>query len=184
MADPLPTYVFEDVSADLFQHGNLHLLVYADRLSGWPVIHQWRRDPTAREVVQAVESYFVELGVPMRIRSDNGPQFDAGAFQVALQRWCVAWGNSTPHYPQSNGHVEAAVNAVKVLVDKIAPSGDLSSEEFLTGLLEFRNTPLEWTLAGPDRIWSPASFGGSRSSFILCIQMEGSDAGTRAEGGG
>jgi hypothetical protein len=48
-------------------------------------------------------------------------------------------GSSTPHYPQSNGHTEAAV---KELVLKLAPSGDLSSEEFLAGLLEFRNTPL------------------------------------------
>ena len=186
MADPLPTYVFEDVSADLFQHGNLHVLVYVDRLSGWPVIHQWRRDPTAREVVQAVVSNFVELGVPMRFRSDNGPQFDAGAFQAALQRWGVAWGNSTPHYPQSNGHAEAAVKAVKELVAKIAPSGDLSSEEFLTGLLEFRNTPPPgmWPITGPNRIWASTSFSGSCSSFILRIQMEGSDGGPRAEGGG
>jgi hypothetical protein len=51
MADPMPTYVFEDVSADLFQHGSLHVLVYAARLSGWPVVHQWKRDPTAREVM-------------------------------------------------------------------------------------------------------------------------------------
>jgi transposase InsO family protein len=81
---------------------------------------------------------FVELGVPMRFRSDNGPQFDAGVFQETLKRWGVAWGNSTPHYPQSNGHTEAAVKAMKELVAK---TGDLSSEEFLAGLLEFRNTP-------------------------------------------
>lgn len=87
MSDPPPTYVFQDVSADLFQHGSLHVLVYADRLSGWPVVHQWRRDPTAREVVQAVVSNFVELGVPMRFRSDGGPQFSAGIFQEALKRW-------------------------------------------------------------------------------------------------
>lgn len=141
MADPVPTYVFEDVSADLFQHGSLHVLVYADRLSGWPVVHQWKRDPTAREVMQAVISNFVELGVPKRFRSDNGPQFDAGIFQAALQRWGVAWGNSTPNYPQSNGHAEAAVKAVKELVLKLAPSGDFHREEFLAGLLEFRNTP-------------------------------------------
>jgi hypothetical protein len=49
MTDPLPTHVFEDVSADLFQSGRLHVLVYADRFSGWPVIHRWKRDPTARE---------------------------------------------------------------------------------------------------------------------------------------
>jgi hypothetical protein len=30
MADPLPTYVFEDVSADLFQHESLHVLVYVN----------------------------------------------------------------------------------------------------------------------------------------------------------
>ena len=39
------------------------------------------------------------------------------------------------------------MKAVKELVAKIAPSGDLSSEEFLTGLLEFRNTPLECGLS-------------------------------------
>jgi hypothetical protein len=77
----------------------------------------------------------------MRLRSDNGPQFKAGLFQAALKRWIVVWGNSTPHYPQSNGHAEAAVKTVKELVLKLAPSGDLSLEEFLAGLLEFRNTP-------------------------------------------
>jgi hypothetical protein len=147
MSDPLPDFVFEDVSADLFKHGTLHVLVYADRLSGWPVVHQWRRDPTAREVVQAVVHNFVELGVPMRFRSDNGPQFDAKIFQDTLNRWGVAWGNSTPHYHQSNGHAEAAVKAVKELVAKTAPSGDLSSEDFLAGLLEFRNTPHECGLS-------------------------------------
>jgi hypothetical protein len=59
----------------------------ADRLSGWPVIHQWRRDPTVREVVQAIVHNFVELGVPMRFRSDNGSQFDAGIFKKTLKRW-------------------------------------------------------------------------------------------------
>lgn len=34
MADPLPSHVFEDTSAYLFQSGYLHELVYADRLSG------------------------------------------------------------------------------------------------------------------------------------------------------
>ncbi|KZR99650.1 Uncharacterized protein APZ42_004402, partial [Daphnia magna] len=53
MRDPLPSRVFEDVSVDLFQSGPLHFLVYADRLSGWPIVHQWHHDPSAREVTQA-----------------------------------------------------------------------------------------------------------------------------------
>jgi hypothetical protein len=95
------------------------VLVYADRLSGLPVLHQWLHDPSARELVQAVINNFLELGVPMRLRSDNGPQFEAGVFQAALKRWGVAWGNSTPHYPQSNRHAEAAVKTVKELVLKL-----------------------------------------------------------------
>jgi hypothetical protein len=63
-----------------------HVLVYADRLSGWSVVHQWRREPTTREVVQAAVSNFFELGVPMRFRSDDGPQFNAGIFQDTLWR--------------------------------------------------------------------------------------------------
>ncbi|KZS02194.1 Uncharacterized protein APZ42_000862, partial [Daphnia magna] len=86
---------------------------------------------------------FVDLGVPVRLRSDNGPQFDSNLFQSKLRQWGVQWGNSTPHYPQSNGHVEAAVAATKELVTKISPSGDLSSHEFSRGMLEFRNTPRE-----------------------------------------
>ena len=177
MSDPLPTFVFQDVSADLFQHGNLHVLVYADRLSGWPVVHQWRRDPTAREVIQAVVHNFVELVVPMRFRSDNGPQFDAGVFQETLKRWGVAWGNSTPHYPQSNGHAETAVKAMK----ELAKTGDLSSEEFLAGLLEFRNIRC---IASTNFIRPPTPLHHPGASIVLCSQMEGRHDGTGATGGG
>jgi len=48
---------------------------------------------------------------------------------------------SSPHYPQSNGHAEAAVKSVKHLIMKVAPSGNIDCEEFDRGLLELRNTP-------------------------------------------
>ena len=139
--DPLPTYPFERVSADLFQAGSLHALVYADRLSGWTVVHQWRHTPSAKEVGRAVISNFIDLGVPLCFRSDGGPQFDAKEFRDLLLRWGVEWRPSSPTYAQSNGHAEAAVKAVKTLVLKTATSGDLNSEAFLRGLLELRNTP-------------------------------------------
>ena len=48
---------------------------------------------------------------------------------------------STPHYPHSNGHAESAVKAMKSLVAKSAESGDIDSDEFCEGLLEWFNTP-------------------------------------------
>jgi hypothetical protein len=82
LSAPLPTYVFEDFSTDLFQHGSIHSV----GVRGQAVrLNQWRRGPTAREGVQfAVVGNFVELCVLMRFRSDNGPQFDADVFQDAL----------------------------------------------------------------------------------------------------
>ena len=141
MRDSPPDFVFQVVSADLFQAGKLNVLVYSDRLSGWPVIHQWHHSPTAREVARAVIGNFVGLGVPVRIRTDGGPQFAAKEFQDALSRWGVTWSPTTPHFPQSNGHAEAAGKTIKALSLKAAPTGDLNNESFLQGLLEFRNTP-------------------------------------------
>lgn len=47
LMEPPPHRLFEDVSADSFQHGSLQVLVYMDRLSGWPVVHsrRWKRYP-------------------------------------------------------------------------------------------------------------------------------------------
>ena len=55
----------------------------------------------------------------------------------------MLWIPFSPTCAQSNiaGHAEAAVKAVKHLMLKAAPSGDLASEEFLQGLLKLRNTP-------------------------------------------
>ena len=141
MADPLPEFVFQSVSADLFQAGNLYFLVYTDRLSGWTVVHQWRHLPSSKEVIRAIIGDFVDLGIPQRFRSDGGTQFSSKEFRGFLNRWKVEWCPSTPTYAQSNGHAEATVKSVKHLVLKCATSGDLSSEEFLQGLLELRNTP-------------------------------------------
>ena len=48
---------------------------------------------------------------------------------------------STPHYPQSNGNAESAVKAVKHLIQKMAPSGNLDCEALDRDLHELRNTP-------------------------------------------
>jgi hypothetical protein len=115
MSNPPPTRVFEDVSGDLFQFGMLNVLVYADRLSDWPVVHQWRHNPSAREVTQTIIENLVDLKVPVRMRSDNGPRFEVHSFQAKLRKWSVAWGNFAPKYSQSNGHAEAAVAAIQIM---------------------------------------------------------------------
>ena len=139
--DPPPKRPFEDVSADLFSHAGKSYLVYVDRLSGWIKITEFRHDPSSQQVISALRKYFVDTGVPVRIRTDGGPQFSASKFRQFLKRWGVNQALSIPHYPQSNGHAEAAVKAMKRLVAKSTEAGNIDSDEFCEGLLEWLNTP-------------------------------------------
>ena len=142
MTDPPPTRVFEDVSADLFSYAGRSYLVYVDRLSGWPALHLFPRDDTtSRQVIRALRENFVTLSVPVRLRTDGGPQFASHDFRAFMKRWGVCHVMSTPHYPASNGLSEAAVKSVKSLVAKTTVGGNLDDESFDRGLLELRNAP-------------------------------------------
>ena len=141
MSDPPPSRPFEDVSADLFCYAGKSYMVYVDRLSGWIKIAEFRQEPSSQQVISTIRRYFVDAGVPVRIRTDGGPQFAFNKFRQFLLRWGVNHALSTPHYPQSNGHAESAVKAMKSLVAKSAESGDIDSDEFCEGLLEWLNTP-------------------------------------------
>lgn len=141
-SEPLPNRVFEDVSADFFHYAGRDYLVYVDRLSGWPVVfHFPKAKTTSRHTIYACRRAFVELGVPVRFRSDGGPQFASREFNQFLKRWGVRPAPSTPHYHQSNGHAEAAVKTMKKLIATTTVNGDLDDENFQRGLLEYRNTP-------------------------------------------
>ena len=152
-SDPPPTRIFEDVSADLFSLGKAKYLVYSDWLSGWPTIDRWQHDPSSREVIRAISRNFVDLGVPVRFRSDNGPQFASTEFKKFLIDLDVSAAPSTPHYRQSNGHAEAAVKAMKNLIMKTSPSGHLEEEAFRQALLEWRNTPREDGMSPAQRVF-------------------------------
>ena len=74
-------------------------------------------------------------------RSDGGPQFTSNQFKEFLTRWGVSHKISSPYYAQSNGHAEASVKAMKNLIMKTTSNGNITTEEFQNGLLEWRNTP-------------------------------------------
>lgn len=139
--DDNPTRPFESVSADFFVVAGKSFLVVVDRLSGWPVVVPCHGDTTSATTIRIFCRYFREVGVPLRLRTDGGPQFTSQEFRHFMDRWGVRHVVTSPHYPQSNGHAEAAVKTVKHLIMKVAPSGNIDCEEFDRGLLELRNTP-------------------------------------------
>lgn len=142
MSDPKPDWVFREVAADLFAYAGRHYLVYVDRLSGWPVLYDFgKNDPTSRDVIRAIRRCFSDLGVPIKFRSDNGPQFASSQFKRFLTNWGVKHETSSPHYPQSNGLAESAVKAMKAIVKKTTTNGVIDDDACTKAILEYRNTP-------------------------------------------
>ena len=72
-----------------------------------------------------------------RIISDNGPQFTAEELRKFAQKYDFEHVTSSPHYPRSNGKVEAAVKSAKRMLKKTRESG---ADQYLA-LLDIRNTP-------------------------------------------
>ena len=49
--DPLPSRLFQDLSADLFYYAGKTYLVYVDRLSGWIKLSEFSHDPSSQQII-------------------------------------------------------------------------------------------------------------------------------------
>ena len=69
--------------------------------------------------------------MPDSIRSDNGPQFIASEYREFAQSFGFETVTSSPHFPQSNGVAERAVQTAKSILQQKDPD---------VAILNFRNT--------------------------------------------
>ena len=138
-SEKVPSSPFVEVSTDLFSESGQSFLVLVDIFTGWPLVHRWYNDPTSRQVINVLKHWFSSTGIPTRLKSDNGPQYNAEEFQRFCEDWNIVHVTSSPHYAQGNSHAELCVKQIKRLVQKVGP--DVHADEFLRGMIEIRNTP-------------------------------------------
>ena len=86
--------------------GNTSILVLSDHFTRWrdalPV--QNGSAETIAEILE--ERVFCYLGVPERIHTDQGAQFESRLMAELCALWGVRKSHTTPYHPQSNGVVE------------------------------------------------------------------------------
>lgn len=66
-------------------------------------------DPTAAGVIERLGAMFSPFGIPMKVCSDNGPQFSSHAFALSAEPYDFKCVTSSTMFPQSNGMAEKGV---------------------------------------------------------------------------
>ena len=125
----------ESISVDLFEVLGSKYLVTVDRFSGYLFVDKLTRTSTS-DIIGILNRIFSEYGYPKRIRSDGGPQFRT-EFKAFCIKKAIIHEQSSPYYPQSNGHAESGVKIAKYLLLKTG--GD--KDKFREALSSWRNTP-------------------------------------------
>ena len=84
-----------------------------------------------------IKKIFARHGIPKELYTDNGPEYTAQSFKRFAKEWDFKHITSSPHFPQSNGLVERAIQTVKKSLKK---AHDGNEDPYLT-LLILNTTP-------------------------------------------
>ena len=141
----IPPYAWHTVGADLFFLDNADYLIVADYYSIYPFIYKLPSTESTTIISRCLKSLFVEQGVPVILRSDNGPQFSSNNFQKFADEYGFRRLTSSPHYPRSYGFIESQVKIVKKSLAKAKKSG----LDPALALLCLRTTPINGKSKSP-----------------------------------
>ena len=129
-----PDLPWQCARTDLFElKGHTYLLV-VDYYSRYIEVAHLNR-MTADEVILHTKSIFARHGIPEEVVSNNGPQYSSEAYGDFAKQYQFQHVTSSPHFPQSNGEAERAVQTIKNLIKK-------DSDPYLA-ILSYRSTPLK-----------------------------------------
>ncbi len=153
MQDLMPSRPGEAIAADLFTCEDREYLVITDKYSGWPEVRDFTKGVNTANVQKAFIQWFLTMGVPNRLTTDNGPQFRSAQFAAFCKEWGILHDPSSPYHHVANGYAEAAVKCMKSLVKKICPGRSVQCESFWEALLEYRNMPRKDGLSPAQRLF-------------------------------
>ena len=146
------------VEADIFELQGKSYLVLIDYYSGFMDFAI-----SSHEIIICCKSQIAQHGIPDILITDNGPQFSSDKFKISANTYQFNHQTLSPHYPQSNGRVEEAVQTAKRLIKKAIHD----DKDPHLALLEYLNTPTS------DALGSPAQrLMGRRTKPIIPITEE------------
>jgi hypothetical protein len=101
------------------ERGNQYILVITDYCTKW-VVAVPMPNQTATTCAEAFCMRWVcELGMPMQLHSDKGPQFEAKVFQKTCHMLGIHKTRTTAYHPQSDGQTERANRTLEDVLAKL-----------------------------------------------------------------
>ena len=138
---PKPERPFQEIAVDFCSYAGRHYLIVVDCYTDRPAILPMNHDTTTPKLITALRQSFCRTAIPDVLWSDGGPQFTCKMFKDFSQQWGFLHKTSTPHYPQSNGKIEATVKSMKKIIRSAWNGRFLDDDKFCCALLQYRNTP-------------------------------------------
>ena len=149
----LPTQPWQDLAVDLL--GPLptgeYLLVVVDYFSRFFEVAV-TKSVTSGKMISCLEAMFATHGLPLSIKTDNGPQFVSQEFEVYLKDNNIEHRTSTPMWPQANGEVERQNRSLLKVMRVAHSEGRDWQKELRKFLLGYRSTPHTITGESPAKL--------------------------------
>ena len=118
----IPDGPWQVLATDIFHLDGNDYVIVADYYSKMPFVRSLTSNSISATVISVLKQLFGEHGIPHKLLSDNGPQYDCVEFRTFAADWGFKHVTSSPRYPQSNGFAERMVQTVKKTMLKAGQS--------------------------------------------------------------
>lgn len=149
---PLPKGPWQEVSADFL--GPLptgeYLLVVIDEFSRFPEV-EVVSTTSAKAAIPKFDAIFARQGVPVTLKTDNGPPFSGHEFEKFASHLGFRHRKVTPLWPRANGSVERFNRCLVKVIRTAHTEGRSWKQQLFRFLRMYRATPHTTTNISPSQ---------------------------------
>jgi len=115
-------------------HGNRFIVIFQDYFSKWIEVFPLKRHDAVAIADLLVNEVASRYGIPQRLHSDQGPEFESRLFEEVCKLWKIHKTRTAPYTPWSNGAVERVNQTVKQMVTHYVDSSCNTWDRYLFAL--------------------------------------------------
>ena len=144
-----------DILGELPQthNGNKYILVISDYFTKWTESLPMPNMVACTVAKLLVENVFCRFGIPRKLHSDQGRQFESKLFQEMCKLLDIDKTRTTPYHPQSDGMVERFNRTLVTMLSAYVDDNHKDWDEHLPYvMMAYRSTDHETTGMSPNKL--------------------------------